>query len=322
MGEPRKESRPPFRWRAARRPKTVQDVKENTVGGSIHQTTVGGDQHTINIHFAGAADEEHLLERVRRVLEAQHRLTPSEEHLPGPPGTSPQPGPALHPKPIDFGAEAEKAPTTSRGLSRRTVLLGGGATLAATASALVAVRLTGIDGRKVQGPKPLSDLASFREAGFTERIDAVMQTPDKKHEYWVFSDSSSIIIEVAGGMYHLDRLVRKPMPLSDWGSLRTSAPPFTKIDAVARTPDKKDEYWVFSGSKFMHIRVNGGKDHIVEVKQQPMPLSDWGGLGGYPNFEARIDAVMQMPDDTNEYLVFSGGEYIRTSWSGSGWSVT
>ncbi|MFF2412800.1 hypothetical protein, partial [Streptomyces sp. NPDC058092] len=239
----------------------MQGAEGNTVGGSLQQNTVGRDQHNINIHIANAADEQRLLEQARRVWEAQHHLTHSDEHLPGqPPGTSPQPGLAPHPKPIYIGAEAEKTPTTSRGLSRRTVLLGGGATLAATVSALVAVRLTGTDGKKVQGPKPLSDRNAFREAGFTTRIDAVMQTPDNINEYWVFSGSQFIRIRVADGKNHIDTVVQDPMPLSDWGALRTSS--FTRIDAVMQTPDNINEYWVFSGSQFIRIRVANGKNHI------------------------------------------------------------
>ncbi|MFI1386396.1 hypothetical protein [Embleya sp. NPDC020886] len=383
MGEPRKDPRRLLRRRPARRTETAQDAGNNTVGGNLQQNTggtnIGRDQ---NINIIQLVDEQGL-EQARRLWDPRHHPTPSDEDLPGqPPGAPARPGSAPHPTPVHIGAGTGDTSTTSRAPSRRTVLLGGGATLAAAAGALVAARLTGTDGKKVQGPKPLSDRNAFRKAGFTTRIDAVMQTPDnvneywvfsgshfirinvaggKNHtdtveqglrplsnwgafsrsspqfttqidavmrtpdnvnEYWVFSGSQFIRIHVAGGENHIDTVVQAPMPLRDWGAFSRSSPQFTsRIDAVARTPDNVNEYWVFSGAQFIRIHVAGGENHIDTVVQAPMPLSDWGGLGAYQKFAARIDAVMQMPDDMNTYWVFSGQEYIRTSWSGSAWSV-
>ncbi|MFD4176201.1 hypothetical protein [Streptomyces anulatus] len=295
---------------------------------------------------------------------------------------------------VGTAADAKKVLSASRTPSRRTVLLGG-ATLAATAGALVAVRLTGTDGKKAHGPRPLSDLFAFNhrdphlfeKAGFTKgidavmktpdgedgywlfsgrnytlvqvtrkegnlaevvknprpliewsslrtvgggsslafkKIDAVMQWPDDRNGYWVFSGSHFLPIKVASGWPHMDTRIpegAKPSPLSDWSSLSSTTPSFKKIDAVTRAPNDDNEYWVFSGSQHLRLRVNDGKNHDDIVVQKPKPLSEWGGLGHYPSFSAGVDAVMQMPDTPKEYIVFSGRQFIRTSWTGSEWLV-
>lgn len=337
MGELHRESRGTFRRRTARQSETTQGADGNYVGGDLRQ------EFTINV------------------------------------GTA---------------ADAKKVLGTSRTPSRRTVLLGG-ATLAATAGALVAARLTGTDGKKAQGPRPLSDLFAFNnrdfppfdKAGFTKQIDAVMQTPDKEDRYWLFSGKSFALIQVnrkernlaevvqnpgpltdwgslqavesessppfkkidavmqwpddrnkywmfSGSRFlrinvaddwpHMDTRISKdskPSPLSDWSSLDNTSPSFKKIDAVTRTPDDDNEYWVFSGSHYLRLKVNDGQYHSDIVVQAPKPLSEWGGLGPYPSFAAGIDAVMQMPDIPQEYVVFSGQQYLRTSWTGSEWLV-
>ncbi|WP_330239979.1 hypothetical protein [Streptomyces sp. NBC_00525] len=343
MGEPPKKSREAFRRRTARRPETAQGANGNVVGRDLRQE--------INIHVGTAAEAKKAL------------------------------------------GGASRAP------SRRAVLLGGAA-LAATAGTLVAVRLTGTDdGRKPQGPRPLSDLfafskrdsAPFIEAGFTKRIDATMQTPDNKNEYWLFSGAQVTRIQVTDGesnfadvvqnpgpltnwgslqaapgedsppfekidavmrwpddrnkywlfsgsrflrvhvndgFYHVDTRVPEdsqpnpqPNPLSYWGSLSDTSPSFAKIDAVANTPDNRNEYWVFSGSHYLRLKVADGSIHDDDVVQNPKPLSNWGGLDRYPSFASGIDAVMQMPNDPKEYVVFSGRQYLRTAWTGSTWSV-
>ncbi|WP_405899841.1 hypothetical protein OG242_22335 [Streptomyces sp. NBC_00727] len=294
---------------------------------------------------------------------------------------------------VGTASEAKKAlGDTSRAPSRRAVLLGGAA-LAATAGTLVTVRLTATDDRKPRGPRPLSDLFAFNQrdsdslttSSFMKKIDAVMQTPDDKKQYWLFSGSDSIIIQVtdrernfaeltrepqplnkwgslkaapgedspsfekidavmqypdddnkycvfsgesflrlnvADKWPHMDtRIDENPSPLSDWGSLDKTSPPFEKIDAATRALDSKNEYWVFSGSHFLRLSVGNEPNHDAKVVKKPKSLSDWGGLARYPSFASGIDAIMQMPDNPKEYVVFSGRQYLRTAWTGSTWSV-
>ncbi|MGG7572911.1 hypothetical protein [Streptomyces sirii] len=45
--------------------------------------------------------------------------------------------------------------------------------------------------------------------------DAVMQTPDNRNQYWVFSGGRYAQIEIADGG-HTDKLVVERHPLSDW----------------------------------------------------------------------------------------------------------
>lgn len=85
--------------------------------------------------------------------------------------------------------------------------------------------------------------------------------------------------------------------------------------------DSKNEYWVFSGSHFLRLSVGNEPNHDAKVVKKPKSLSDWGGLARYPSFASGIDAIMQMPDNPKEYVVFSGRQYLRTAWTGSTWSV-
>ncbi|WP_329152672.1 hypothetical protein OHA63_03065 [Streptomyces anulatus] len=181
----------------------------------------------------------------------------------------------------------------------------------------------------VQNPGPLTDWGSLQAVEGEssppfKKIDAVMQWPDDRNKYWMFSGSRFLRINVADDWPHMDTRISKdskPSPLSDWSSLDNTSPSFKKIDAVTRTPDDDNEYWVFSGSHYLRLKVNDGQYHSDIVVQAPKPLSEWGGLGPYPSFAAGIDAVMQMPDIPKEYVVFSGQQYLRTSWTGSEWLV-
>ncbi|MYV97481.1 serine/threonine-protein kinase, partial [Streptomyces sp. SID3343] len=79
--------------------------------------------------------------------------------------------------------------------------------------------------------------------------------------------------------------------------------------AVMQAPDKPNEYWVFLGDRYQRMWVDDG-DHKAQPMQEPKPLSNWSAFRDLPQFSARIDAVMQAPDTSNQYWVFSGDQYI------------
>ncbi|WP_328665840.1 protein kinase [Streptomyces sp. NBC_00322] len=159
--------------------------------------------------------------------------------------------------------------------------------------------------KQVTKPHPLSDWSSL--AGFS-RVDAVMQAPDSRNLYWVFSGSQYAEIEVADGG-HTDKQVTKPHPLSDWSSLAG----FSRVDAVMQAPDSRNRYWVFSGNRYAEIEVADG-GHTDKQVTKPHPLSDWSSLAGF----SRVDAVMQAPDSRNRYWVFSGNRYAEIEVANGG----
>ncbi|MYV98580.1 hypothetical protein GT354_09865 [Streptomyces sp. SID3343] len=76
-----------------------------------------------------------------------------------------------------------------------------------------------------------------------------------------------------------------------------------------QAPDTSNQYWVFSGDQYILIEV-ADNDHTDKRIHGPQPLSNWPAFRDLPQFSARIDAVMQAPDTSNQYWVFSGDQYI------------
>ncbi|MFG3532442.1 hypothetical protein ACGF8B_37850 [Streptomyces sp. NPDC047917] len=217
-----------------------------------------------------------------------------------------------------------------RGPSRRQILIGGGAALAAVASTLVTLHLTETNtaaepegqlitiymndepGKSVleENSRPLSDWGAFNGlARFTSGIDAVMQAPDNKTHYWAFSGDEYIRIMVNGDIDVNARLLG-PKPLSNWVAFNGLAGFTSRIDAAMQVPGDVNQYWVFSGSEYIHIEVEDETSADTRLSQ-PEPLGNWGAFSGLARFSSRVDAVMQVPGDVNQYWVFSGSEYIR-----------
>ncbi|MFJ2899960.1 protein kinase [Streptomyces sp. NPDC087218] len=76
---------------------------------------------------------------------------------------------------------------------------------------------TGPEGRIVKDWQSLDDWgASFAmHAAFRERIDAAVQVPGERNNYWIFSGGSYVEIRVAdGGQGYADELVHGPGPVS------------------------------------------------------------------------------------------------------------
>ncbi|MFJ6632595.1 protein kinase [Streptomyces sp. NPDC091376] len=131
--------------------------------------------------------------------------------------------------------------------------------------------------KQLTEPRPLSSWSSL--SGFS-RIDAVMQTPDNRNHYWVFSEDQYIRIEIADGK-HTDRQLTEPRPLSSWSSLSG----FSRIDAVMQTPDDPNRFWVFSGDQYIRIEIADGK-HTDKRIIGPRPLRDW--KDSFPRGEGRL----------------------------------
>ncbi|MEV7360288.1 hypothetical protein [Kitasatospora sp. NPDC091276] len=107
-------------------------------------------------------------------------------------------------------------------------------------------------------------------------VDAVMAVPDKPNQFWVFSntDYRRVEITVTSSHPYPDKLILKGTIREDWPSLSD----FAKIDAVMKVPDGSNEYWVFSGDRFVRINVANGEPHTDTRTYGPAPLSEWEGL--------------------------------------------
>ncbi|MFF5257971.1 protein kinase [Actinomadura viridis] len=147
--------------------------------------------------------------------------------------------------------------------------------------------------------------------GFRNKIDATLRVPGSRNEYWVFSGSQYIRIGVANAdQAYDDTLVAGPRPLSDWESAFGDLPD-DGIDAVMRTPDDPEQYWVFAGDQYVRIRLDG-EGPGGEISQGPSKLDAWSGtLNKFPAFRQGIDAVLPVPGEKNDYWVFSGTQYMK-----------
>ncbi|WP_407547817.1 protein kinase [Streptomyces sp. Pv4-95] len=128
---------------------------------------------------------------------------------------------------------------------------------------------------RLSDPKPLTSWASFADLpGFSHRIDAVMQSPDNPHHYWVFSGNRYILIDVSDGS-HTDTLVTGPRPLKEWKKSFGDLPRFSQgIDAALQDPDDPHRYWVFSGGQYVVIDVAEGRQARGRING-PKRLDEW-----------------------------------------------
>ncbi|MFD4657324.1 hypothetical protein ACFWP2_17065 [Kitasatospora sp. NPDC058444] len=84
---------------------------------------------------------------------------------------------------------------------------------------------------------------------------------------------------------------------------------FSHIDAVMAVPDQPTQFWVFSGTKYRRIEIVVESTHPYGDKLlfESSIATDWPSLSSFTT----VDAVMKVPDGSNEYWVFSGSQYVR-----------
>lgn len=130
----------------------------------------------------------------------------------------------------------------------------------------------------VAGPAPLSDWdgAFARFPGFEDGIDAIMPAPDDREQFWVFSGEQYVRFTLDGeGPGGEDEL--EPVPLTHWGTFAAYEDFSRGIDAALRVPGAPNDYWVFSGDRYLRMRVPD-ETYDDEVVQRPAPLRDWGDI--------------------------------------------
>ncbi|MGP3937495.1 protein kinase domain-containing protein [Nonomuraea sp. KM88] len=156
------------------------------------------------------------------------------------------------------------------------------------------------------------------------RTDAVLPVPDDPDleapgYYWMFSGDRYLRARMSASGYPVGERLSEPSDLDAWKGTFQSLPGFRdRIDATLRVPGSRDEYWVFSGSQYLRMRIAGAeKGYADTLVTGPRPLRDWadafGELAG-----GGIDAVMRTPDDQKQYWVFAGDRYVRTRLAGEG----
>ncbi|WP_308401171.1 protein kinase [Streptomyces sp. AC512_CC834] len=125
-------------------------------------------------------------------------------------------------------------------------------------------------------PAPLEHWreAFCTEDDFVAGIDAVMTVPGDPAQAWIFAGNSYVRTTLngtgAGGTCAIDRT-----PLSNWSGTFKNYDNFKReIDAVLPVPDSESDYWVFSGDKYLRIRLDS-EDYSDTSNGTAKPLPDW-----------------------------------------------
>lgn len=133
------------------------------------------------------------------------------------------------------------------------------------------------DDTLVAGPRPLSDWESAFGDLPDDGIDAILRTPGAPHQYWVFAGDryvrTTLNGEGPGG-----HVTHGPARLDAWSGTFGKFSAFSRgIDAAMPVPGERNDYWVFSGTQYMKIRITDGayEDTVLEG---PKTLRNWAAL--------------------------------------------
>ncbi|XVQ07723.1 protein kinase domain-containing protein [Spirillospora sp. CA-255316] len=146
----------------------------------------------------------------------------------------------------------------------------------------VRIRIAGadrsFDDTLVAGPRPLSDWKNAFGDLADDGIDAVMPIPDDPRQYWVFAGGRYVRTMLRGegpdGRVNPPGLSRIDAWTATLGKFASAG---QVIDAVMPVPGTRNDYWVFSGTRYMKINVTDGA-YDDTVLEGPAPLRDWATL--------------------------------------------
>jgi hypothetical protein len=146
-------------------------------------------------------------------------------------------------------------------------------------------------------------------------IDAVMPVPDDPNletpsEHWLFAGDRYFRVR-SSSTSPVDKLLTNPSSLADWNTIGHLQDFEEGIDTVLRVPGSENEYWVFAGEKYIRIRLSSDAPHADALLFGPAEITDWDtAFYGLP--DNGIDAIMPVPDDQDQFWIFSGRFYVRT----------
>lgn len=141
-------------------------------------------------------------------------------------------------------------------------------------------------------------------------VDAVCRVPGKSEAYF-FSGTRFMRVKYTSGeadfpVYENGKHIR-----SEWKTL--GAHNIGVVDAVVQVPGESHDIYVFSGAKYLRLRMD--KNDLSDSVVTPLtPIeSEWKTLARY-GFD-RIDAAMVVPGSENNIYFFRGKEWIDVSRS-------
>lgn len=172
------------------------------------------------------------------------------------------------------------------------------------------------DGEPSEPPPAETGEAVFELPSGRVKIDAVMPLPGDEVQhaprgYWLFTGDQYLRVEISGDGYPVRKILKEPSGLDTWKTIGKDPGFRYGIDAVLRVPGTADEYWIFSGDRYMRISVDPDNHYDDSLEARSRPISDWseafGGISG-----DGVDAIVPVPDDPHLVWVFSGAQYVRT----------
>ncbi|WP_146057084.1 MULTISPECIES: hypothetical protein [unclassified Streptomyces] len=138
------------------------------------------------------------------------------------------------------------------------------------------------DAPEVSEPQPISDWAALSDkgVGFT-RLNATVPVPDKPGQLWVFSEDQWARIQLSpdNNPAKSTVVVGAEIIPSGWASLAEAE--FRHVDCAIPVPDQDHEFWVFSGNKWIRVKINDGEPHKDELLYGPGNVSSWKSLADF-----------------------------------------
>ncbi|MFJ9155391.1 hypothetical protein ACIRPS_01185 [Streptomyces griseoviridis] len=152
---------------------------------------------------------------------------------------------------------------------------------------------------------------SVPQVGFT-RVDAVIPVTGRPEQRWVFSQDRWVTDDMATGAEPREAdaaTLPAARPLSEWSALSDPSVAFTQVDAAIPVPGQATQFWVFFRDQYARIDIPNEDPTQTKVIDGAENQSRWTVLAN-AKF-TRVDAVIPVPDQANQYWVFSGQNWVR-----------
>nr|UYV85214.1 protein kinase [Streptomyces sp. AJS327] len=113
---------------------------------------------------------------------------------------------------------------------------------------------------RVHDRRPLSDWEGAFGDLLDDGLDALLPVPDDPYQVWMFAGDRYVRArlddEVADGDTAGGQIAQGPAAISEWSRTLGKYDPFRGgIDAALPVPGEPNEYWVFSGTRYLRMSV-------------------------------------------------------------------